>query len=48
MYSQDFSKIKKYANVDMVFLTKVHSRGEEDIISPATDTRVRLHKLRQD
>ena len=38
--------MKKYPNVDLVFLAKANEKGKRDIIPPARDTTVRVHELR--
>jgi hypothetical protein len=44
-YTQDYRKIRKYANVDMVILAKANWNGKKDILPPASDTTVRVHEL---
>ena len=43
--TQDYAKMKKYPNVDLVFLAKASYTGERDILPPARDTTVRVHEL---
>ena len=44
-HTEDYRKMTKFANVDMVVLAKADRKGEKNILPPAMGTTVRVHEL---